>query len=91
MKIPQNINPHSALNQAIRNIIQDNLTMHTSQIDLLMKNMSGFGERREGVQVDIEFAANLLIDEDGNKSKAEVLKEFEQLLNIINEAWNIKI
>ncbi len=53
--------------------------MHTSQIDLLMKNMSGFGERREGVQVDIEFAANLLMinDEAGTKPRAEVLKEVE--------------
>jgi hypothetical protein len=53
--------------------------------------MSGFGEQRYGVKVDIEFAANLLIDEGLSKPKKQVLAEFGNLLTKINNAWSLKI
>ena len=53
--------------------------------------MKGHGESRYGVTVDIEFATNLLVDEDLRKSKTQILKEFGNLLTLINNAWQNKI
>ena len=80
LKDPLNIDPESELNDGIREIIKDNLNFQTTEIDLLLKNMKGHGEARYGVTVDIEFAVNLLVDENLRKPKAQVLKEFGNIL-----------
>lgn len=69
MKDPLTLDPKNQLNKGIREIIKENLSFQTTEIDLLLKNMRGHGEQRYGVTVDIDFAANLLIDEDLIKSK----------------------
>ena len=53
--------------------------------------MSGHGTSRYGVTCDIEFAANLLIDEDMKKPKKQILAEFGFLLNTINKGWESRI
>ena len=62
-----------------------------SEIDLLLRNMSGHGSARYGVTLDIDFAANLIIDEDLKKPKRQILSELEHLLTIINNGWTSKI
>ena len=66
---PLNIDPNAKLNRKIRQLIKDNLSFTISEIDLLLRNMTGHGTSRYGVTCDIEFAANLLIDEDMKKPK----------------------
>jgi hypothetical protein len=73
MKDPQNIDPQSMYNRAIRNMIRDNLSFQVSEVDLLLRNMNNHGVARYGVTLDIEFAANLIIDEDLKKPKRQVL------------------
>ncbi len=53
--------------------------------------MKGHGSSRYGVSVDIEFVANLLLDEDLKKPRKQVLAEFGFLLNTINSGWTNKI
>lgn len=53
--------------------------------------MTGHGEARYGVQVDIEFAANLIIDEDLKKPRKQILQEFGSMLTAINNGWDNKI
>lgn len=62
MKDPVNIDPYSPVNKAMRTIVKDNLSFQVSEIDLLLRNMQGHGTARYGVTLDIDFAANLIID-----------------------------
>jgi hypothetical protein len=87
MKNPLNIDPKSELNREIRRLIKDNIDASTDYIDLLLKNMSGHGESRFGVKVDIEFAANIFIDPELKKPKRQILNEFSNCLDKINNAW----
>ncbi len=50
----------------------------TSDLDLMLRCLTGNGEARFGVKVDIAFAHALL--SDGKKGRAKVLKEFAWLL-----------
>jgi hypothetical protein len=64
MKDPMNINPKSALNRRIRDLIKEKLSINVTEVDLLLKSMTNFGVSRYGVTTDIAFVACLLIDED---------------------------
>eukprot|EP00347_Sterkiella_histriomuscorum_P000287 403376460 len=91
MKDPLNIDPKTTYNQAIRQIIRQSLNFKTSEIDLVLRNMSGHGESRYGVTIDIEFIANLLIDEDLKKPKKQITEELISILTAINTNWETKI
>ena len=51
------------LNKELFDLAKSSLTFKTSDIDLLLRTMTGLGEAPYGVKVDIEFAACLLHDE----------------------------
>ena len=91
MKDQQNLDPSTGFNRAIRSMIRDNLGFKVSEIDLLLRNMNGHGEGKFAVSVDIDFAANLIIDEGLKKPKRQILQEFENMLSTINNAWTIKV
>ncbi len=50
----------------------------TSDLDLMLRCLTGYGEKRFGVKVDIAFAQALL--SDGKKGRAKIFKEFAWLL-----------
>lgn len=84
MKNKENIDPSTYLNKGFRDLIKAQLSFKISEIDLILRNMSGHGTKRYGVTVDIDFIACLLIDEDQKKPKSHIAKEFAWLLTQIN-------
>ncbi|CDW81227.1 glycogen debranching enzyme [Stylonychia lemnae] len=71
--------------------MKDPLNIDPKKIDLLIRNMNNHGESRYGVTLDLEFASNLIIDESLKKPKKQILEEFADILNVINETWRVKI
>ncbi len=54
---------------------------------MVLRTLKNLGVSRFGVEVDIEFCANLLQDEQNKKPKSQIIKEFVYMLTQLNTLW----
>lgn len=85
------MDPQSELNRALRDYIRSQLGFKCKEIDLLFRNMTGFGVQSYGVRVDIDFVACLLVDEKLTKPRKQVIREFTWLLSQLNQQFEARV